>query len=290
MKKIGFIIDSFSCETEKSAKEKGFEFFSIDVEIDGKLYEDGRGIDRTKMLEMIRDGKSIKTSLPKLGMMEETIKRMTKEYDEVIYVGISTGLSSSMRIAATLESAYKNFHIFENSLAGDMYLEIIEFIKNKFEEGKTISQIIEETNKIQEQSLIFILPQKINYLIEGGRATGFKKLLLKTFSKLSVLPYVKFYDNKVSNGGIARSSSKAATQIVHKLLNHVELSSASEINDKYDVHFIYGIDEDFNNSVRSTCEKLGIKFASEKLNASSIAVHTGPEAISLSIMPKINKK
>lgn len=73
MKKLGIIIDSFSSLSKKEAQDLGFEFLSLQLEADGKLYQDGI-LDAKEMLETVRDAKVVATSLPTLESMENAIK------------------------------------------------------------------------------------------------------------------------------------------------------------------------------------------------------------------------
>lgn len=291
MKKIGFIVDGFISEPQELILKKGYGYFPFLTDIDGVVYKDGIDLDQEDLLHKLDQGKSVKSSMPNVKAVLDTVDKMTKEYDEVIYFPIGSSLSSSCNNIATICKEYKNFHVYDNCWVGDQYNEIINHIKKVYEKYQTLDKVFEELEWIKNNSIIYVLPIKLNYLIEGGRVNNsFKKFVLKTMSKLRIYPYVKFIKQHVSTAGIARGVKGAIIQIFKKLGAFVKAKDLKTLTENFKIDWIHGIDEEVNKTVRKVSKEKNIKIDTERLTSSAIAVHTGPEAFSLSIMPRLEKR
>ncbi|WP_027120625.1 DegV family protein [Mycoplasmopsis lipofaciens] len=289
MKKIGFIFDSFISEQKTELDKKGFGYFPFRCILDEVEYEDGIDLEKEELLHKIDKSKDVKTSLARYSTMEEVISKMTKEYDDVLYLPIGQNLSSSSSTAQTFKREFSNFHVFDNGWVGNQYNYVVDYARRIYEKYQDINVVIEKLVEIKNKSILFVLPLNINYVINGGRISSFKKVLLKTVAKLKLKPYIKFYNGSGSTGGIARGVKSAINQMLTKTAEFANVE-IKDLNKYYNVDFIYGIDKEFTKQVIDLCEKHGVKFDSQTLNTSTIAIHTGPEAICFSIIPKLKNK
>ncbi|WP_416738199.1 DegV family protein [Mycoplasmopsis meleagridis] len=287
MKKVGFILDSFSCLTQEEANKLGYGYFPFRVDIDNKIYHDGVDLNKDTLLKLIAQGNKVQTSLPSLEIMENVISSMCEEYDMVIYLQISETLSGAMSAANNFTSEYKNFIIIPNRFVADQFLYVIEYIKNAIEKGLTINDIKKKLALIQKDTETYIIPFDLKYLINGGRISNLKKFVLKSVSKMKLLPFIRFHLNENSPAGIARGYKGATTQIISKLLDKVKDHKPFSLLEKFHINFVSGINEEVNNDVIRIFKENKLTFNSVRVNTSVIAVHTGPDAVAVSIMPKI---
>ncbi|UUD34735.1 DegV family protein [Mycoplasmopsis caviae] len=290
MKKIGFIVDGFISEPQEKVLEKGYGYLPFIIDIDGSTYRDGVDLEQQEILHKIDKANSVKTSMPSIKGIMDTVEEMSKKYDDVLYLPIGSSLSSSCNTSITICSEFKNFHVFDNNWVGDQYNEIIEHVKKVYEKYQSMDKVFEELEWIKKNSIVYILPIKLRYLIEGGRVSSFKKILLKTMNKLRIYPHVKYVNQKVSTAGVARGVKNAIIQIFNKLISFANVKKLEDLTEKYKIDWIHGIDEELNNTVKQLAESKNLKIDSERWTSSAIAVHTGPEAFSLSIMPKLEKR
>ena len=54
-------------------------------------------------------------------MVEEQMSKLSKDYDDVIYLPIHSSLSSSHDSILNLSKKYKNIHVFDNKLVGESF-------------------------------------------------------------------------------------------------------------------------------------------------------------------------
>ncbi|MGY5139482.1 DegV family protein [Mycoplasmopsis gallinarum] len=285
MKKIGFILDSFSCLTETEANQKNYYFIPLRVDLDDKIYEDGIDFNQKDLLELIAKSQTYKTSLPKLTTIEEIFQKASKENDYVIYFPINSSLSGTFSAAKTISQDFNNIYVIDNNFVGIQYEKVIQKIQQMNQSGANFEEILNFINNIQNQFLTYILPLDLKYAINGGRVNGIKKFFLLGMSKLKLMPFLRFSNNEVVNAGVGRNIKSVITQIIDKILEFTK-STANELKDKFDLTFIYGIDNKFNNEVINIAKENNLEIINSQINSSIIAIHTGPDALALSIMPK----
>ncbi|MGP1451492.1 MAG: DegV family protein [Metamycoplasmataceae bacterium] len=285
MKKLGIILDSFSCIDKKTADEYEIGFLPLQSIIDNKTYLDGVDISYEELINQIEGAKEIRTSLPILSHIEETIESMSKKYEHVIYLGINENLSSSTTTASAIAKNYPNLHIVQNNFCGKMFLDIALYIQNFYEVNNDINLTLKELDKYIKQTTIFITPFSSEYLVRGGRMKGLKKFLISGLQKLRIFPIVK-YEGKVSFAGLATSKQHSINKIIQKILLFI---GGKENIDKYDFRLIHGTDETNNNIAREIAQKNNINFTSEDFSSGIIAIHTGPRALAIGVSLKINK-
>ncbi|QNM93884.1 DegV family protein [Mycoplasma sp. Pen4] len=279
MKKLGIIIDSFSGYTEKQAKEEGFKFLPLQVEIDGVVYQDG--IDNHKeILEKLSSSTNFKSSSPRLEIINEVVRQAAEEFEEVIFLGISSKLSSTSNHVRTVASDFKNVFVFENHFSGIQLINAAKYARRLYEEdGLSMREVFELLEKLNSESATFLVPKTLNYMIKGGRLTGIKKFLM---SKISMLPVLEYsVDGSVSSTGLKRTVPGAVAKAVEKACYFTE-----DI-DKYEFNWMHGIDKEINEMVLENANSFDISFNTEQITSSVIAIHTGPEAFAVTVMPKL---
>ncbi|EFF41188.1 DegV family protein [Mycoplasmopsis alligatoris] len=279
MKKLGIIIDSFSGMTKQEALKNNFGYLSLQIELDGKLYEDGNQ-PFEDILELLGKSSKFMTSLPVYDTMEETIKEFSSKYNHVVYLGISQALSSTAIQAETIAKNYQNVYVVDNKFSGDQLSDVAYYVQDLYEKNENIEEVVKTIKNISEQSQTYIIPKNLDYIIKGGRLTGAKKFIM---TKIAMIPILKF-DGHVSVSGLKRSTKTAVAKVFEKLVKF-----AGGINQikNYSIRLITGNDAEFKNEVLTNANLENITLDSIITTPSAVAVHCGPQAISLSIMPKL---
>ncbi|VEU75195.1 fatty acid-binding protein DegV-like protein [Mycoplasmopsis maculosa] len=289
MSKIGFIFDSFVCSSEKELNEQGFGYLPFRSDIDGITYEDGIDVDQNELLNLIAKGNSLKSSLPRYDRMTNLFEKMSAEYDYVIYLPISDSLSSTYKTALNLSKDYSNIVVYNNEWGGDQLIDVANYAKKVYEETKNLNKVIKVLDYIKERSLIYVLPTDLKYVINGGRVSAVKKFALKTLNFLKMHPIIKFYESSATTGGIAKSIKSGVSQIIDKLLKFATQYKYGDSPEKYNIHWLSGISNNVNETVKDVAKEMNISFKTIKPISSSVAIHTGPEAFSVSIMPNLDE-
>ncbi|ATO30922.1 fatty acid-binding protein DegV [Mycoplasmopsis bovirhinis] len=284
MKKLGIILDAFSCLTKEQADNLGYYFLPLQVEIDGVTYLDGID-DRKELLEKIAKAQKTLTSLPKLETIEQVLTQASKENDAVIFLGISSKLSATANTVRSLGSELGNIHVMENHLIGDQITQTANYLKHLYEtKNYTINQLYEELTWINESAITYIVPENVDHMIKGGRLSSFKKFVLTKIPMLPILSYEE--DGSVKLSSLKRNLSKAIQKTIEHIVEFCDEQSTKFKDSKFVITFIHGIKQELIDIVHNN-KYFKINPKSIFLTPSVIAVHTGPEAIALGVMPEL---
>ena len=172
MSKVAIMTDSNCGITQSEAKELGIHVLPMPFYFDGQLYYEDIDLTQEDFYVKLQESKEITTSMPLVGEVIDTWEKLLEEYDEVVYIPMSSGLSSSCETAYMLAQDYEGrVQVVNNQrISVTMKLSVLEALRMA-KEGKTaeeIKQILEET---KFESTIYIMVDTLEYLKKGGRLT-----------------------------------------------------------------------------------------------------------------------
>ncbi|WP_331838442.1 DegV family protein [Mycoplasmopsis agalactiae] len=289
-KKLGFVFDSFTCMSKDFLDKHNYGYAPFITTIDDNSYVDGIELSQKEVIEKIKAGKELKSSMPTIESFTKAIEAKSKECDDVLVLGISSCLSSAYNTAKLIAKDYPNVHVYDNTWGAEQYLVIAEYISKVYEANDgNMNIVFAELDKIQESSLIFVLPPNVDYVIKGGRVSSLRKFLLSAMRLLTLKPYVKFYMKKTTTGGIAKSMKSGIKQIIKKFIDFANISSNKNNANDWLFHIAHGVNDEYNQQVLDAYKAEGLEIASKCYVSSAVAVHTGPEAICFMLMPNLSK-
>ena len=102
MKKTGIMTDSHSGILQSEADELGIGVLPMPFYIDEKLYREGVDISREEFYDRLRKGVDVSTSQPSPEEVMKMWDTMLEQYEELVYIPISSGLSGSCQTAMML--------------------------------------------------------------------------------------------------------------------------------------------------------------------------------------------
>ncbi|MBQ5598542.1 MAG: DegV family protein [Lachnospiraceae bacterium] len=102
MKSIGIITDSHSGITQEEAKQLGIWVLPMPFYIDGECYLEGINLTREEFFEKLEGGSAIATSQPSPADVCDVWDWALKEFEKVLYLPLSSGLSGSCETAMAL--------------------------------------------------------------------------------------------------------------------------------------------------------------------------------------------
>ena len=123
---------------------------------------------------LLRKGTDVSTSQPSLVDVAEMWKEMLKEYEEIVYIPLSSALSGSCMAAMAManedEFAGKVFVVDNGRVATPMHRSVLDAVEmtEKGYSAAEIKKILEET---REKMTIYIGLSTLEYLKKGGRIT-----------------------------------------------------------------------------------------------------------------------
>lgn len=207
MSKIAILTDSNSGISQESAREKGIYVIPTPVYINDEVFYEGVDLTTDKFFEQQAAGADIKTSMPVVGDVIDKWEELLEEYDEVVYIPLSSGLSGSCTTAMMLAEDYDGkVQVVNNQRISVTMKSSVFDAKALADAGKSaeeIKRILEET---KFESTIYIMVDTLEYLKKGGRITPAAAAI---GSMLKIKPVLQIRGEKLDSYAKARTLKQA---------------------------------------------------------------------------------
>lgn len=174
MSKIIIVPDSNSGISKEEAEKIGVVVIPMPFFIEGKTYYEEISLSQDEFYQMLVAGKNISTSQPSIGKICALWDELLKEYDEIVQIPMSSGLSMTCDTATTFsqEKEYLGkVHIVNNMRISVTQRQSVYDALKLIKEGKSGEEIKEILENDALNSSIYITVQDLKYLKRGGRIT-----------------------------------------------------------------------------------------------------------------------
>lgn len=283
MKNIGIITDSHSGLTPGQAQELGVLVLPMPFYINGECYYENVTLSREVFFEKLSQGAEVSTSQPSPEEVKALWRKGLEQYDELLYMPISSGLSGSCMTAAAMagDSEFNNkvFVVDHGRVSTPLVRTIMDALE-LIQEGYTASQIKDILEASKNDMVIYIALETLEYLKKGGRISTMTAAL---GTLLNVKPVLKLETGILESFQKCRGFKKARKLMIdtmkkdietrfHDSLEKGELSllAASSASPEITAEWVKEIEEAFPGmSVLSGNLSLGI------------CCHTGPGGLGI---------
>lgn len=282
--KIAIMTDSNAGIKADEAKDLGIYLASTPIIIEGTEYLEGKNLTQEKFYRELMEGKDITSSMPSPGEVIDMWDELLKEYDEVVYIPLSSGLSNSCHTAIQLAEDYDGkVQVVDNHRISVTMRQSVLDGKWMADNGKSGREIKEALEANAYDSIIYLTVDDLKYLKKGGRITpaaaalgavlNIKPVLVTEGDKFEAIEKVR---------GIKKSISKMldyAEEYVNEILNKhsdakIRIGAASSCLDEKGA-------EDWYNQVKERFPQ--IKDIYYDPLSLVVGVHTGPNAVGMGI-------
>lgn len=209
MSRVAVATDSNSGITQEEAKRLGVTVLPMPFYIDGQLYLEGVDLSSEEFYKKLTSSRDISTSMPAVGDVMDCWNRLLKDYEEVVYIPMSSGLSSSCLTARNFaeEEEYqgKVFVVDNHRISVTLKLSVIE-AKKMADAGKSADQIRRVLEKTAHESSIYITLDTLEYLKRGGRLTPAAAMI---GTLLHIKPVLQIQGEKLDTFAKARTIKQA---------------------------------------------------------------------------------
>ena len=106
MAKIAIVTDSNSGITQAQAKELGIRVLPMPFYINGELYFEDITLTQEEFYQKLSEDADISTSQPSPASVTDLWDEVLKDFEEIVYIPMSSGLSSSCETAMALAKDY----------------------------------------------------------------------------------------------------------------------------------------------------------------------------------------
>lgn len=172
MGKVAIVTDSNSGITQKQGKELGIFVLPMPFFIDGEMYLEDINLTQEQFYERLGADSDISTSQPSPGDVMELWEKVLKEYDEIVCIPMSSGLSTTCFTAMSIAKEYKGrVQVANNQRISVTQAQSVYDAMKLRDEGMTADQIRGVLEREKLQSSIYITVDTLKYLKKGGRIT-----------------------------------------------------------------------------------------------------------------------
>lgn len=228
MKTLRIVTDSHSGITQEEAKRMGVEVLPMPFTIDGKEYEEEITLSREHFFEQLRSGAQVSTSQPSLTAVTELWDRVLKEYDTIVYIPLSSGLSGSCATATALASdepyAGKVFVVDNGRASAPMLRSIMDALELQ-KEGCSAEQIKEILENAKGDMSIYIAVETLEYLRKGGRISA---ATAAVGTLLNIKPVLRLHIGLLESFQKCRGLKKAKKAMLEALRHDLETKFKEE--------------------------------------------------------------
>lgn len=208
MGKVAILTDSNSGITLAEAKNLGVYVIPMPFYIDEKLYYEEIDLSQDQFYEKLREPNcKITTSMPIVGDLIDKWEELLESYDEVVYIPMSSGLSSSCATAIALSDDYDGrVQVVNNQrVSVTQRLSVMEAIKLS-QMGKSAEEIKNFLDETKFDSSIYITVGTLDYLKKGGRLTP---AVAAIGTLLRIKPVLQIQGEKLDSFAKARTMKQA---------------------------------------------------------------------------------
>lgn len=277
-RKIAISTDSNCGITQSQAKELGVYVVPTPFFIGGELYLEDITLNRTSFFEKLEEDVEISTSMPAPGDLLESWDKLLEEYDEVVHIPLSSGLSSACNTAAMLAQDYEGRVVVANNqrISVTQKSSVMDAL-HLVEEGKTADEIKEilETEKLEAS--IYITVDTLKYLKKGGRVTPTAAAI---GSVLNIKPVLQIQGEKLDSFSKVRGWKAAKKTMIEAAKKDLEERFPGK---NMTIYAVTSSDCDLDGWVEEVQEAFPEYKVEKDTLSLSVSCHIGPGALAIAL-------
>ncbi len=288
MAKIAIITDSNSGITQAQAKELGIFVVPMPFMIGTETYFEDINLSQDEFYEKLKSGADISTSQPSPESIMQLWDKVLQEYDEIVHIPMSSGLSGSCQSAMMLAQEYddkvqvvnnQRISVTQRRSALDAKLLVASGMN-----AKEIKKFLEED---KFNSSIYIMLDTLYYLKKGGRITPAAAAI---GTMLRLKPVLQIQGEKLDAFAKARTTNQGKSIMMNAIKNDITNRFGGFTEEKgVTLQIAYTYDRDSAMAFKEEVEQQFPGYEIEFVDALSLSVacHIGPGALAIACCKKI---
>ena len=282
--KVAILTDSNSGISLEEAKQLGVHVIYTPIIIEGETRYAGEDLTQEKFYEALMSDKDITTSMPSPGDVMEKWEELLKDYDQVVYIPLSSGLSNSANVAIQLSDEYDGkVQVVDDHRISVTRRQSVLDAKWLADQEKDAREIKEALEKNAYNSVIFLTVEDLKYLKKGGRVTPAAAALGAVLNIKPVLTTVGGSFEAVDKvRGMKKSMTKVldgAEDFMNKMLENYDISKI-RVGAAGSFQTQEGADEWYAKVKERFTNVTDVYYDSLSL---VVGVHTGPDAAGIGV-------
>lgn len=283
MKKVAIATDSNSGITQAAAKEMGISVIPMPFYINDELFFEDITLTQEEFYEKLQSDCTISTSQPSPADVTDLWDKLLAEYDQVVYVPMSSGLSNSCETAMMLSSEYegKVFVVDNHRISVTQKRSVLDAVElsKQGKSGEEIKKILEDT---RHESSIYITVDTLKYLKQGGCVTPAAAAI---GTVLNIKPVLQIQGEKLDSFAKARGLKQGKSIMLDAIEKDINERFKGQ---KVHIQAAYTCSDEDAAAWKTEIETRfsGYEVDMDKLSL-SVACHIGPGAIAIACTKSI---
>ena len=218
--KVAIITDSNSGITQEEGKQLGIRIVAMPFMINGEEYLEDITLTQQEFYAKLGEGSDISTSQPSPESIMALWDEVLEEYDEIVHIPMSSGLSGSCQTAMMLAEDYDGkVEVANNQRISVTQRQSALDAKELAAKGMCAAEIKEKLEAVKFDSSIYITLDTLKYLKKGGRITP-AAAALGTLLRLK--PVLTVQGEKLDAFAKARTMKQAKSMMVAAITKDLE--------------------------------------------------------------------
>lgn len=285
--KVAILTDSNSGITQLQGKEAGIYVIPMPFMMGGETFFEDITLTQQEFYEKLEGGVDISTSQPSPADLMDAWNKLLEEYDQVVHIPMSSGLSSSCQTALVLAEDYdgKVFVVNNQRISVTLRESALE-AKRMADAGMDGSAIKEKLEETKMDSTIYITLDTLEYLKKGGRITPAAALL---GSFLRIKPVLTIQGEKLDAFAKARTTKQAKTMMITAAKKDMEERFGDPKGIHTNISVVHSHNEaaalEFKQELKEIFPETGEIYVDHL--SLSISCHIGPGALAITCTKKL---
>lgn len=287
MSNIAIVTDSNSGITQDQAKELGIRVIPMPFMIEGETYYEEITLNRQDFFTKLGEDANISTSQPSPDSVMKLWDELLTEYDEIIHIPMSSGLSGSCQTATMLAQDYEDkvFVVNNQRISVTQRQSVLDAIALA-KAGKTAYEIKNMLEDDKFNSSIYIMIDTLHYLKKGGRITP-AAAALGTLLRLK--PVLQIQGEKLDAFAKARTVNQAKTLMMNAIKSDIEkrFGGVSKDNQIY-LQVVHTQNEEAAHALKEELQEMFPDYPIYIDHLSlSVSCHIGPGSLAIACCKKL---
>ena len=286
MSKVAIVTDSNSGITQAQAKELGIRVMPMPFYINEEMLLEDIDLTQEQFYERLTEGADIHTSTPILTDFTELWDELLEEYDEIVHIPMSSGLSSTCSTAAMLAQDYEGkVFVVDNQRISVTQRQSVMDAMELAAARKSGQEIYDKLMENKMESSIYIMLNTLTYLKRGGRITPAAAAL---GTLLKIKPVLQLQGEKLDAFAKARTVKQGKNIMIEAMKKDFRERFHDESGESIHLEMSYTHDLEAANAFKEEVQAAfpGCEILMQPLSL-SISCHIGPGALAIACSKKI---
>lgn len=285
--KVGIVTDSNSGITQAEGKTLGIHILPMPFMINEETFFEDISLTQEQFYERLTSGAEIRTSQPSPESVMDFWNELLKEYDELVHIPMSSGLSGSCQSAIMLSEEYDGkVQVVNNQRISVTQRQSCLDAKLLADKGLNAKAIREALEEDKFNSSIYIMLDTLYYLKKGGRITPAAAAI---GTMLHLKPVLQIQGEKLDAFSKARTTGQGKNIMINAIKNDMIHRFGGEPDPhKQWLEIAYTQDKEAANQFLAEVQEAfpGFEIVVNPLSL-SIACHIGPGSLALACCQKL---